>query len=500
MSSCGGPRAWNTALCLVQGSRMGFTKHTLKRAVIAVMIVLLVLSQGYTSALADSGPPWAGTTLDDLSYTEREGWKRLDTGVTVSSNTNDFTDGYVEVAISGGTSYDQLRLVSGGSLSVSGDAVYWSGDRIGTIDNAYNGSNGRLRVNFSAVAPLANADFEAGTLAGWTVDSSNNQMWGQSWAEGPIGYPNNDSDPAYDDWRSGAGTATVTTAAKREGNYGLKLDISGWVDERCGTAHSPSVESSAFSAEAGDTLSLYWSAAKTGDYYDVFGFVKNAATGHLQTLFHETGSTTGGWQTLNTSISTAVCPSGTCDDLHFVFINGTYDQTCGRYIGSYLYIDGINLQISSTTVANENIVSSVVEHIEYQNTSYDPDTTRQYNLNFRESGGSTGFNTAQINITLINEPPTISGTPAVSVDEGSPYSFTPTASDPNDDPLTFDIQNRPSWPASTPARAPSRALRAALIRATIPTSSSESLTGTVAATACPPLPSPSMTSTTHRRP
>jgi hypothetical protein len=43
------------------------------------------------------------------------------------------------------------------------------------------------------------------------------------------------------------------------------------------------------------------------------------------------------------------------------------------------------------------------------------------------------------------EPPSISGTPATSVTAGSAYSFTPTASDPAGLPLTFSIQNQPSW-------------------------------------------------------
>lgn len=44
-----------------------------------------------------------------------------------------------------------------------------------------------------------------------------------------------------------------------------------------------------------------------------------------------------------------------------------------------------------------------------------------------------------------NRAPTISGTPAKSVIAGSAYSFRPTASDPDGNPLTFTIQNRPAW-------------------------------------------------------
>src|SRR5215469_3511331 len=50
-----------------------------------------------------------------------------------------------------------------------------------------------------------------------------------------------------------------------------------------------------------------------------------------------------------------------------------------------------------------------------------------------------------ITVTATPQPPAISGSPATSVNVGSPYSFTPTASDPAGKPLAFNIQNKPSW-------------------------------------------------------
>jgi hypothetical protein len=44
-----------------------------------------------------------------------------------------------------------------------------------------------------------------------------------------------------------------------------------------------------------------------------------------------------------------------------------------------------------------------------------------------------------------NRPPTISGSPPTAVTVGTAYSFTPTASDPDGDPLTFSIANLPAW-------------------------------------------------------
>ena len=44
-----------------------------------------------------------------------------------------------------------------------------------------------------------------------------------------------------------------------------------------------------------------------------------------------------------------------------------------------------------------------------------------------------------------NNPPQISGVPATAVVEGQAYSFTPSASDPDGQSLTFSIQNMPGW-------------------------------------------------------
>ena len=50
-----------------------------------------------------------------------------------------------------------------------------------------------------------------------------------------------------------------------------------------------------------------------------------------------------------------------------------------------------------------------------------------------------------IRVLNINDAPTISGTPAPSVDADSAYSFEPVASDPDGDSLIFSIDNRPAW-------------------------------------------------------
>jgi len=46
---------------------------------------------------------------------------------------------------------------------------------------------------------------------------------------------------------------------------------------------------------------------------------------------------------------------------------------------------------------------------------------------------------------LPNSPPTIGGTPAAQVTVGAQYSFTPSASDPDGDNLTFSVSGKPDW-------------------------------------------------------
>jgi len=44
-----------------------------------------------------------------------------------------------------------------------------------------------------------------------------------------------------------------------------------------------------------------------------------------------------------------------------------------------------------------------------------------------------------------NQAPTISGTPLTSAKTNQPYTFQPTASDPDGDKITFNVYNKPVW-------------------------------------------------------
>jgi hypothetical protein len=69
------------------------------------------------------------------------------------------------------------------------------------------------------------------------------------------------------------------------------------------------------------------------------------------------------------------------------------------------------------------------------------------------AGGSTGGVTAGGSAgsggggTTADGAPTISGTPTGSVLQGQSYLFQPSASDPDNDPLTYSVANKPAWAA-----------------------------------------------------
>ena len=50
-----------------------------------------------------------------------------------------------------------------------------------------------------------------------------------------------------------------------------------------------------------------------------------------------------------------------------------------------------------------------------------------------------------VNAVITNAPPQISGTPATSINANNSYSFTPDATDPDGDNLTFSLSGQPSW-------------------------------------------------------
>ncbi len=72
-------------------------------------------------------------------------------------------------------------------------------------------------------------------------------------------------------------------------------------------------------------------------------------------------------------------------------------------------------------------------------------TTSDIRISVSDGNATASLSPFSINVTNTNQAPTISGTPTTSLQEGVAYSFTPSASDPDGDALTFSVSNLPSW-------------------------------------------------------
>ena len=61
------------------------------------------------------------------------------------------------------------------------------------------------------------------------------------------------------------------------------------------------------------------------------------------------------------------------------------------------------------------------------------------------AGASASLPAFAVTVTEANAPPTISGTPATTVEQGSAYLFEPVGMDPDGDTLAYSVENRPAW-------------------------------------------------------
>ena len=181
---------------------------------------------------------------------------------------------------------------------------------------------------------LSNASFESGSADGWSFDTNFSGLPGDT--------------PA-----SITQTASVTTEDASDGDYSLKLNISGGVTVGYGTAHGPEVTSTAFRAAEGDVLSFDLKALDSGDDYDYYVYMENGETGERVEVQYDRGDNSP-W----TEISTTV--PWESEQIRFVFLNGTYDATGGQAVGSTLYIDDVQLHSDTffTTTYGQLALSS----------------------------------------------------------------------------------------------------------------------------------------------
>lgn len=234
----------------------------------------------------------------------------------------------------------------------------------------------------------------------------NNGKWEDAWkyesVERPAGYATT--------------TVSIDNTAGGSGGRSLKLTIKGSVNhdntgasdplgggaygydgegneiEKFGSAFGPVVTSDNFSAKAGEKISIDWKAVRVSDDYEVYGYVKNVNTNVYTLVFYGRGASQA-WTT-----SEGIIPND--GNYQFVFINGTYDQTGGFAVGSYLWIDDI--QVYGSTF-DAKVAQDIALLVNYKCTSEDPESTRKLNIKVVDEDGEASAATASSTINIVNQ-------------------------------------------------------------------------------------------------
>ena len=131
--------------------------------------------------------------------------------------------------------------------------------------------------------------------------------------------------------------------------------------------------------------------------------------------------------------------------LSSVDVSGTdiileWSQAYSAPIGGYdIYINGVDTGPQYRTTLNTVTISGL-----------DTSVAHCFSVEARYTETNEFFSSNELcseatQQPVTNNPPTITGTPAMVVVLGEGYSFTPAANDIDNDTLTFSILNRPSW-------------------------------------------------------
>ena len=82
----------------------------------------------------------------------------------------------------------------------------------------------------------------------------------------------------------------------------------------------------------------------------------------------------------------------------------------------------------------------------------DVGTTASIVISVNDGTDTVALPAFDLEVTNVNDAPVISGSPATTAAEDSPYTFTPTVTDPDaTDTLTYTITNTPPWATFVPA-------------------------------------------------
>ena len=373
--------------------------------------------------------------LDDYDCYEQDPAAVIDSDVTILEG-GSYSGGSISFELADSTTYDTLSLttddsasVTDGELSIVGGTIYLGDGSnavvIGSVNSTYNGEEGqKLTINFSN--EFENGDFNDGSsgstvITGWTV--SNTQVkFGTDTIAGlatptDTTWPTNAGDGfGYTDQNTPSRLGTLTTVLSDEVNDGSGLSVrmtSASMTTQLGydIVRGPYIYSNGtVSLSVGDKVSFEWKAEGGGDAYDVYGYIVDADTGHIETILDDTGNdsaATTSWADEEITVTEE-------GRYIFVFVSGTYDYSGGKAAGAQLYIDNVTVtQAVEPATVSDDILTQIARRVTFENTSDNPSAAgRIYTVTAQPAESDSASATSTISITPVNDAPT-----AITLDE-----------------------------------------------------------------------------------
>ena len=358
--------------------------------------------------------------------------------------------------------------------------TYTTRDAAGLTDTAQL----TITINGANDAPVAqNVTLQANQLGNGGFDAVQDfSGWTVSTATSGLAYPGSSTAVIN---RSGTVIAGDTAVAV--------LQFTGNVPYGYGTGQGPSITSTAFAGQAGDTVRFVYQLSSGGDYAIGTGYIRDAVTGAIvQTIFNYQTPFTGSTGVVTQDVVLTGSGNYTID-----FRVGSYDATGGLYVGARLDLgfagilrngvgedesftfaasnftagaidpDGGALTVVSvgasangatvTLNANGSVLYNPAGHLDFLAAGQQLVDTFQYTI----SDGRGGFSTATASITVIGKddaPVVTHAAQDQSAAAANPFSYTlaaDTFTDP-DSVLTLtatlaDGSPLPSWLVFDPA-------------------------------------------------
>lgn len=347
------------------------------KGIITKLLVICLVSSLYSGVGIGSSSAAAPTVAGGgtVSYTMGDAATSIGSGLTIANGTA-YDGNYIEFAIASSATSDILSLASvsvpdtsTATASIVGSVAYWgngtTATQIGTVDLVNNGTAGRpLRINLAE--SFTNSGFELNDSTNWTfmnsrIDLGVTVINGFTSNDGQNDYSTTTANPQNDNRAPtvlGTYLASTSSEEKSQGTYSLKLTSFGMTTgAACDVVHGPAAYSSTFDLTAGDQLFFDWSAVGGADAWDAYGYLLNTVSGAQIELLDQNGP-----RTPRTQWATQTATISTTGSYSFVFVNGTFDETCGRAAGGTLYIDNIRIIGQRVTDAMVQQIARLVQY------------------------------------------------------------------------------------------------------------------------------------------